>query len=60
MVLTKHGAVKRATSSYIDDILVEKAEVTAEKVRDHVNTYGLTARLSELLENGMTLGFKLR
>ena len=58
-VLTKDDVVKRATSSYIDDVLVEKAEVTAEKVRDHINTYGLTTKLSELLENGMGLGVKL-
>ena len=43
-VLTKDDAVKRATSSYIDDVQVEEAEVTAEKVRDHVKTYGLTTK----------------
>ena len=42
MVVGKDNAVKRATNSYIDDILVEEAEVTAEKVRDYVNTHGLT------------------
>ena len=58
MVLTKDNTVKRATSSYIDDILVEEAEVIAEKVRDHINTYGLTTKPS--LENGIALGLKLR
>ena len=43
-VLTKDDVVKRATSSYINDVLVEEVEVTVEKVRDHVNTYGLTAK----------------
>ena len=58
-VLTKDNVVKRATSSYIDDILVEEAEVTAEKVRDHINTYGLTTKPSESLENRMALRLKL-
>ena len=31
----------------------------AEKVRDHINTYGLATKLSELLENRMVLGLKL-
>ncbi len=43
-VLTKDDAVKRATSSYIEDVQVEEAEVTAEKVREHVKTYGLTTK----------------
>ena len=59
-VLTKEDAVKRATGTYINDILVEEAEVTAAKVRDHINTYGLTAKLSESSENKMALGWKLR
>ena len=59
-VLTKDDAVKRATISYINNVQVEEAEVAAEKVRDHVNTYGLTAKPSESLENGMALGLKLR
>ena len=57
-MLTKDNVVKRATSSYIDDVLVEEAEMTAEKVRDHVNTYRLTTKPSEL-ENRMALGLKL-
>ena len=58
-VLTKDDVVKRATSSYNNDVLVEEAEVIVEKVRDHVNTYGLTARPSKSLENRMTLGIKV-
>ena len=60
MVLTKDNAVKIATSSYIDNVLVEEAEVTVEKVIDHVNTYGLTVKPSELLGNWMALGLKLQ
>ena len=45
-VLTKDNVGKIATSSYIDNVLVEEAEVTAEKVKVHVNTYGLTAKPS--------------
>ena len=59
-VLTKDDEVKRATSSYINNVLVEEAEVTVEKVKDHVNIYGLTAKPSESLENGMALGLKLQ
>ena len=50
-VLAKDEVVKRATCSYIDDILVDETEVTAERVREHVNTYGLTAKLTEALED---------
>ena len=46
-VLTKDDVLKRATSSYINNVLLEEAEVTVEKVRDHINTYGLTAKPSE-------------
>ena len=56
---TEDDAVKRAISSYINDVLVEEAELTAVKVRDHVNIYGLTIKLLESLENGMALGLKL-
>ena len=59
-VLAKDEAVKSATCSYIDDILVDETEVTAERVREHVNTYGLTAKPTEVLEDGMALGLKLQ
>ena len=49
-LLTKDDAVKRATSSYIYDILVEEAEVTAENVRDYYNKYGMAAKPSASLE----------
>lgn len=52
--------VNKATSSYIDDILVEESEVTAEEVRDHVETYGLTAKPAEPLDGGTALGLKLQ
>ena len=56
-VLAKDYKVKRATNSYIDDILVEEVEVTVEKVRDYVSTYGLTAKL---LVNGNRVALKLK
>ena len=59
-VLAKDEAVKRTTCSYINDILVDESEVTAERVREHVNTYGLTAKPTEALEDGMALDLKLR
>ena len=58
-VLAKDEVIKRATCSYIDDILVDKTEVTAERVREHVDTYGLTIKPTEALEDGMALGLKL-
>ena len=58
-VLKKDVEVERATSSYIDDILVDEAEVTAEKVRGHVEEYGLTAKPVESLDGGAALGLKL-
>ena len=39
---------------------MDETEVTAERVREHVNTYGLTAKLTEALEGGMALGLKLQ
>ena len=59
IVLTKDDVVERATNPYIDDVQEEEAEVTVEKLRDHVNTYRLTAKPSESLENGMALGLML-
>ena len=59
-VLAKDKAVKRATCSYINDILLDKTEVTAKRVREHVNTYGLTAKPTEVLVDGMALGLKLQ
>ena len=59
-VLTKDDAGKIATGSYINDVLVENARVTSEKMRDHINTYGLTAKPSEWLENGMAQGLKIQ
>ena len=58
-LLAKDEVVKRATCSYIDDILVDETEVTAERVRKYVNTYGLTAKPTETFEDGMALGLKL-
>ena len=58
--LAKNEVVKRATCSYIDDILVNETEVTAERVREHVNTYGLTAKTTEALEDEIALDLKLR
>ena len=58
-VLAKDKAVKRATCSFINDILVDETEVTAERVREHVNTYRLTAKPTAL-EDGMALSLKLQ
>ncbi len=38
----------------------DETEVTVERVREHVNTYGLTAKPTEALEDGMALGLKLQ
>ena len=59
-VLAKDKAVKRAICSFINDILVDETEVTVERVRENVNTYGLTAKPTEALENRMALGLKFQ
>ena len=59
-VLKKDGEVEKATSSYIDDILVEEVGVSAENVKDHVGMYGLIAKPPEPLENGAALGLRLQ
>ena len=37
-----------------------RQEVITERVREHVNTYGLTAKPTEALEDRMALDLKLR
>lgn len=59
-VLSKEDAVRRATSSYIDDILVDETVTTAEDVVKHLNSFGLIAKRPESLEGGAVLGLQLR
>lgn len=55
-VLIKDYAVKRAACFYIDDVLVDKIEVTVGRSCQNV----LTAKPSGSLENEMALVLKLQ
>lgn len=59
-VLSMDENIKRATSSYIDDILVNEDIVSADKVIIHLNKYGLVTKPPEVLTGGAVLGLQLR
>ena len=59
-VLQKDQEIGAATSSYIDDIHVDVTKVTADRVREHLEKYGLEAKEPEELDGGSALGLKLR
>lgn len=59
-VLAKDQKIKQATSSYIDDIMVDVSRVSAESVVKHLGEYGLTAKPPEKLDEGAALGLKLK
>ena len=43
-------------SSYIDDILVNKAKVMAKEMVAHLKEFRLVAKISESLDGGAALG----
>lgn len=55
MILGKDEIVKKITSSYINNILVDETTATAEEVISHLNKFGLAAKHQELLEDGAAL-----
>lgn len=59
-VLSKSKRIQLATSSYIDDILVDESQVSAEELVDHLNKYGLATKPPEHLDGGAALGLKLQ
>ena len=58
-VLGKREAIKNATSSYIDDILVDETEVPAMELSEYLGDFGLVTKPPEPLEGGAALGLRL-
>ena len=58
-VLSQSDKIRDATSSYIDDILLNESQVPAVELVDHLHTFGLTSKPPEPLEGGAVLGLKL-
>ena len=59
-VLAKKDDICSATSSFIDDIMVNTSLVPASRVVVHLKENGLVAKEPEALEGGAVLGLKLR
>ena len=59
-VLNQSQKIASATTSYIDDILVDEGKVTATEVRTYLKSYGLVTKEPELLDGGAALGLKLK
>ena len=57
-LLTRNG-IKDATSSYIDDILVNKTQVSSDLVVEQLKKYGLITKDPEPPNGGAVLGLKL-
>ena len=58
-VLSKREDIESATSSFIDDIMVNVSQVDSSVVVDHLSGHGLEAKEPALLEGGAVLGLKL-
>ncbi|XP_014775525.1 uncharacterized protein LOC106872883 [Octopus bimaculoides] len=59
-ILGKEERIKKATSSYIDDILVDETIVPATEVVRHLERFGLIAKPPESMVEGAALGLKLQ
>lgn len=58
-VLSRDEEIRRGTSSYIDDIIVDEEIVTAEKVIEHLKKFGLSTKEPEDIKNGRILGLSV-
>ena len=58
-VLGQEDEVRHGTSSFIDDIMVNTAVVSADRVICHLKERGLEAKEPEALEGGAALGLKI-
>ena len=58
-VLAEREDIKNATSSYIDDIMIDISRVPTSEVVIHLEKKGLKAKQPETLEGGAVLGLKL-
>ena len=52
-VLDQDDVVRKGTSAYVDDILVDEETVSAERVTEHLEAYGLETKPPERVGNGM-------
>ena len=59
-VLGRSEKIRNATSSYIDDILVNESCVSASELTEYLAQFGLVAKPAEPLDGGAALGLKLR
>ena len=59
-ILEKMEKVDGAVSSYIDDIIVNKTEITVEEVVAGLRKFGLIAKILESMDGGAALGLKLK
>lgn len=58
-VLSRDDEVRRGTSSYIDDIMVDTSVVAAQDVVSHLQSWGLEGKEPTQLEGSSVLGLKL-
>lgn len=58
-VLSLDPDVGRATDHYVDDIMVQESIVSADRVRKHLQAYGLESKEPEPLVGGRVLGIAL-
>ena len=58
-VLSKDKSIDAATSSYIDDIIVDESKLSSESVVSHLSEYGLKAKDPQPLAGGSALGLKI-
>ena len=58
-VLAERDDIKKATSSYIDDIMINTSLVPTGEVVNHLEKRGLKVKRPEKLEGGAVLGLKL-
>ena len=58
-VLAHSTEMKEATSSYIDDIIVNTNVTTTEKLITHLRDYGLETKPAEKLDEAAVLGLKV-
>lgn len=57
-VLQECETIRKATDSYIDDIIVDESIALAQSVVKHLMKYGLRAKDPVSLDDGMALGLK--
>lgn len=58
-VLSLDGQVDKGTDHYIDDIIVNEDVVAVDKVRSHLQLYGLSTKEPEPLCNARVLGLRV-